>query len=71
MFRTSQKHIEKEWGPLHTAVNDLAARAQAGEVDPDDAAKAIDGMVKRLENLKRKVWILTSQSIRSQLTETA
>ena len=58
MFRTSQKHIEKEWGTLHTAVNDLTARAQAGEVDPNDAVKAIDGMVKRLETLKRKVRVL-------------
>ena len=55
VFRTSQKHIERELGALHTAASELATRAQNGEVDPEEAVKAVDGMVKRAENLKRKV----------------
>ena len=55
VFRTSQKQIEKELGALHTAASDLATKAQNGEVNSEDALKAIDAMLKRAENLKRKV----------------
>lgn len=71
VFRTSQKNIEKELGAVQTAANDIAERAKSGISDTDDAIDAVEGMIARVENLKRKVWILTSQSIRSQLTETA
>ena len=71
VFRTSQKNIEKELGAVQTAANDIAERAKSGSSDTDDDINAVEGMIARVENLKRKVWILTSQSIRSQLTETA
>lgn len=55
MFRTSQKNIEKELGALQTAAADLVKKGQTGEVAPDEAVKAVDAMIKRTENLKRKV----------------
>lgn len=62
MFRTSQKQIEKELGALQTAAADLVKKAQSGEVPHEDGMKAVEGMIKRAENLKRKVrdltWIL-------------
>lgn len=57
MFRTSQKYIEKELGAVQTSASDLSKRAQAtgSEQKPDDSVKAIDAMITRVENLKRKV----------------
>lgn len=55
MFRASQKNIEKELGALQTAVADLVKKAQADETAPDEAVKAVDAMIKKTENLKRKV----------------
>ena len=56
MFRTSQKNIEKEMGAVQNAANDLAKR----ELDQDATLKAIDGMISRVEGLKRKVSSQTS-----------
>ncbi|KIP04735.1 hypothetical protein PHLGIDRAFT_109198 [Phlebiopsis gigantea 11061_1 CR5-6] len=55
VFRTSQKNIEKELGALQAAAADLARRAQAGTVVPEDALKAVDAMSRRAEGLKRKL----------------
>ena len=57
VFRTSQKHIERELGAIHTAANELATRVQtqSAEGDEDEIMKALDGMLKRAEHLKRKV----------------
>ena len=55
VFRTSQKNIEKELGALQTAAADLVKKAQAGHAAPDEALKAVEGMMKRAETLKRKV----------------
>lgn len=62
MFRTSQKNIEKELGALQTAAADLLKKAQTGQAAPEDAAKAVEGMMKRAENLKRKVCMLSTSS---------
>ena len=35
--------------------NDLQRRAKSNEVNLEDAAKTVDGMITRVENLKRKV----------------
>ena len=51
VFRTSQKNIEREMGAVQNTANDLAKR----EPDPDATLKAIDGMISRVEGLKRKV----------------
>lgn len=55
MFRTQQKYLEKELGALHTSATDLVSRTNSGEVDSEEALKALDGMMKRIEVLKRKV----------------
>lgn len=55
VFRTSQKNLEKELGAVQTLSNDLSKRAKASKETPQDATKAIDGMIGRVENLKRKV----------------
>lgn len=55
VFRISQKSIEKELGAVQTSANELAARAAAGEVDPNTAMAQIEVMVARVEGLKKKV----------------
>ncbi|KAJ3566386.1 hypothetical protein NP233_g7042 [Leucocoprinus birnbaumii] len=41
VFRTSQRNVEKEFGPLQNASNDLASRAQAGSLTTEDALKSV------------------------------
>ncbi|KAF9234269.1 CTLH/CRA C-terminal to lish motif domain-containing protein [Melanogaster broomeanus] len=55
VFRASQRNIERELGNVQTASNDLQKRTKANEVDREDAAKTVDGMIARVENLKRKL----------------
>jgi macrophage erythroblast attacher len=53
----SQKNIERELGAVQASANELAKRGKAGgdSLNKQDAVKAIDGMIGRVENLKRKV----------------
>ncbi|KAI0346684.1 hypothetical protein BDW22DRAFT_1405428 [Trametopsis cervina] len=65
VFRTSQKHIEKELGALQTAAADLArkARSSAGSgMSVEETTKTIDGMIKRAEGLKKKLAELQATS---------
>ncbi|KAF9445807.1 hypothetical protein P691DRAFT_805203 [Macrolepiota fuliginosa MF-IS2] len=55
VFRTSQRNVEKEFGPLQNVSNDLANRAKSGTLSGDEALKTIDGMISRVESLKRKL----------------
>ena len=55
MFRASQKNIEKEMGAVQNAANDLVKRDPASVDATDATTKAIDGMIARVEGLKRKV----------------
>lgn len=55
VFRTSQKNIEKEMGAVQNTANDLAKKDPSAGSDADAAVKAIDGMIARVEGLKRKV----------------
>ena len=55
IFRTSQRHVERELGAVLTASNELANRATSGTLDTDDVLKSMDNMIGRVENLKRKV----------------
>lgn len=55
VFRASQRNIERELGNVQTTSNDLQKRTKSNEVDLEDATKAVDGMITRVENLKRKV----------------
>jgi macrophage erythroblast attacher len=49
IFRTSQRHVERELAAVLTTSNDLANQAT------DDVLKSMDNMIGRVENLKRKV----------------
>jgi hypothetical protein len=55
VFRASQRNVERELGAVHSASTDLANRAESGNVDNEEVLKAIDTMIGRVENLKRKV----------------
>jgi len=55
VFRASQKNVERELGAVQSTANDLANRAASGNVDKEEVLKSIDGMIGRVENLKRKV----------------
>jgi len=44
-----------ELGNIQTVFNDLLKRSESREVNLEDAAKSIDGMIGRVENLKRKL----------------
>ncbi|KAI0332824.1 hypothetical protein GY45DRAFT_1320396 [Cubamyces sp. BRFM 1775] len=54
VFRTSQKNIEKELGAVQNTAKDLASRERP-EDDVEATTKAIDGMIARVEGLKRKL----------------
>ncbi|KAI0078325.1 hypothetical protein K474DRAFT_1594232 [Panus rudis PR-1116 ss-1] len=61
VFRSSQKHIEKEFGAVQAASSDLAKCP----IDPEhteETVKSIDGMIARVENLKRKLGDLHNTS---------
>lgn len=63
VFRSNQRTIERELGMIRDVSNELDKRAKAGTQSPEDAAKSIDSMITRIENLKRKV---CSHILRSQ-----
>lgn len=54
MFRTSQRYIERELGSVQIISNDLAKQARQ-KYEPASALSAIDSMLGKVENLKRKV----------------
>lgn len=62
VFRTSQRNVEKEFGPLQHASDVLVSQAQVGALTTEEALKSVDGMIGRVESLKRKL---------SDLNETA
>lgn len=55
IFRTSQRHVERELGAVLTTSNELASQAASGTLNSDDILKSMDNMIGRVENLKRKV----------------
>jgi len=55
VFRASQKNVERELGAVQSTSIDLANRAAGGDADKEEVLKSIDGMIGRVENLKRKV----------------
>ncbi|KZT04505.1 uncharacterized protein LAESUDRAFT_727983 [Laetiporus sulphureus 93-53] len=62
VFRTSLKHIEKELGTVQISSSELATRSKAGNSDTEDTLKAVEGMITRVENLKRKLSDLQSSA---------
>ncbi|KAF9467871.1 CTLH/CRA C-terminal to lish motif domain-containing protein [Collybia nuda] len=55
VFRTSQKHVERELGAVQSTSADLANRAKNGKVGKEEVLNSIEGMIGRVENLKRKL----------------
>jgi macrophage erythroblast attacher len=55
VFRATQRNIERELGAVQTTANELGKREKAGMQSMQDAAKSVDSMIGRVENLKRKV----------------
>ena len=55
IFRTSQRYIERELGVLQNASADLSKKTAKQMYDPSETLRTIDGMVGRVEGLKRKV----------------
>lgn len=54
-FRTSQRILEKEMANLTSTSSDLAKRSLTGSTNPEEICKALDGMLERLNKLKRKL----------------
>ncbi|KAJ3822583.1 macrophage erythroblast attacher isoform 1 [Lentinula raphanica] len=55
VFRTSQKHIEREYGTIQSAAEDVSTSLKAGIVKKDDIVSSIDGMIGKITSLKRKL----------------
>ncbi|KAL0959940.1 hypothetical protein HGRIS_011603 [Hohenbuehelia grisea] len=53
VFRTTQRHAEKDLSAVNSAAADLTKRADT--LNLEDAAKALEGMIGRVEALKRKL----------------
>jgi hypothetical protein len=47
--------MERELGAIQTASNDLAKNAQISSQTPEEAIKSLEGIISRVEGLKRKV----------------
>jgi macrophage erythroblast attacher len=61
VFRASQKIVEKELVAINTSANEAASRVPS----PQESLKAIEGMIARAENLKRKVQCISLQNLSS------
>ncbi|KAK7049249.1 GID complex subunit containing RING finger motif [Paramarasmius palmivorus] len=55
VFRTTQKQTEREYGAIQTAASDATKRISSGQASKEDVVASIDGMVNRVNNLKRKL----------------
>lgn len=55
IFRTSQRYIEREMAAVQSASSDLERATVHQKYEPAEALKTIDGMIGRVEGLKRKV----------------
>ncbi|KAG5643634.1 hypothetical protein DXG03_000560 [Asterophora parasitica] len=55
VFRTSQKNVERELGWVQVTSTALAEREAKGTLDKDEALNSIEGMIDRVESLKRKL----------------
>lgn len=62
VFRASQRNVEKELGAVQSSANDLAKRSKARNNSTEESIKAVDSMITRVENLKRKLSELQSSA---------
>jgi phage-related minor tail protein len=54
-FKSAQRHIEKDTKAIAAAINEAAKKAQSGETSAEETVASLDAMIKRMQNLKRKV----------------
>lgn len=54
-FRTSQRHIEREFTTLQNNSQEIVKKALRSDYSTDEAVAALDAMISRVEGLKRKV----------------
>lgn len=79
VFRVSQKNVERELGAVQSMSSDIATRSRSGEISQEEVATAVDGMIGRVEALKRKVnncprrseWLPPTDAQLSELHETS
>ncbi|TFK73498.1 hypothetical protein BDN72DRAFT_814449 [Pluteus cervinus] len=63
-FRTSQRNIERDFTPVQNTANELLANAKRGSLNAQDAISSIEGMIGKVESLKRKLSDLQETSAR-------
>ncbi|KAJ3076235.1 GID complex subunit containing RING finger motif [Podochytrium sp. JEL0797] len=54
-FKTSQKHVEKEWIALATSAGDHLSKINVNAGQTDEALKVVDGLLARFHALKKKL----------------
>jgi len=54
-FKSAQRNIDKETKAITASLTEASQKAQQGTASPDDTIASIDNMIKRMQNLKRKV----------------
>ncbi|KAH8829396.1 CTLH/CRA C-terminal to lish motif domain-containing protein [Flagelloscypha sp. PMI_526] len=62
VFRTHQKHIERELSAVQNAARDIGSRVKSGSLTKEEASKALEGMMGRVTTLKRKLADLHSRN---------
>lgn len=55
VFRASQRIIEKDLTAVQGACTELGKRSKSNNCTAEETVKALDGMITRVETLKRKV----------------
>jgi macrophage erythroblast attacher len=55
VFRTTQRHVERDLKTVQVTATDLAKQSSSTGVDSEAAVQSIDAMISTVENLKRKV----------------
>ncbi|KAF5389545.1 hypothetical protein D9757_004169 [Collybiopsis confluens] len=55
VFRTSQKHIEREYSVIQSSASDISSSIASGNFTAIDLAADIDNLIGRVDTLKRKL----------------
>ncbi|KAJ7927483.1 CTLH/CRA C-terminal to lish motif domain-containing protein [Mycena leptocephala] len=55
VFRTTQRHVERDLKAVQSTANDLAKESSSAGVSSEAAIQSIDSMISTVENLKRKL----------------
>ncbi|KAJ7359152.1 CTLH/CRA C-terminal to lish motif domain-containing protein [Mycena albidolilacea] len=55
VFRTTQRHVERDLKTVQVTATDLAKQSSSTGVDSEAAVQSIDAMISTVENLKRKL----------------